>query len=166
MPAHDERAGSIILAQAYAASKMLDNSRWNGILRNKITPSDVDHPSVGLCFDNNGAVLFCDFSISCADWSQHGRFLKGQRWLYESIIKGSRHAAILCKHDVRGELCRQIDTLADVQSFQVMVWDFGPVLSPVWAGKWWQRFVTRWVNDPGGPLMLRRHVLGLSVGLS
>ena len=82
MPAHSDMAGRVILEQAYAASKMLDNSGWNGLLRRRITPSDIDHPPVGLCFDNNGAVLFADFSINCDNWSLLGRTLRGQRWLY------------------------------------------------------------------------------------
>jgi hypothetical protein len=111
MPAHSDSAGKIILEQAYATSKMLDSSGWNGLLRSKITPSDVDHPPVGLCFYNNGAILFADFSVNCDDWGKLRRTLKGQRWLYESIIRHGPHCAVLCKHNVRPEMCRPIDTL-------------------------------------------------------
>jgi hypothetical protein len=160
MPAHSETAGSIVLEEAYAASKMLDSASWNGLLRSKITPSDVD-----LCFDNNGAVLFADFSISCADWKQLSRGLRGQRRLYEALIRTGPHCAVICKHSVNPDMRRHIDTLRDVDQFQAMVWDFEPVLSPVYDGCWWQAFVMKWVNEPSGPLRIRRHVLGLDTGL-
>jgi hypothetical protein len=165
MPAHNSTAGSIILEQAYAASKMLDNSGWNGLLRNKITPSDIDHPAVPLCFDNRGAVMFVDFSINCESWEALGRRLKGQRWLYENIIRWGPHCAVVCKHSVTPEMRRHIDTLRDVERFQVMVWDFEPVLSPTYEGSYWQRFVIAWVNETDGPLRFRRRLLGLNAGL-
>jgi hypothetical protein len=162
MPAHGDGAGRVILEQAYAIGKMLDNSGWNGLLRDKITPSDIDHPAIPLCFDNNGAVIFADLSINCDDWS---RALRGQRRLYESIIRNSPHCAVICRHNVPPEIGRQIDTLRDVDRFQVMVWDDGPVLSPTYDGAYWQGFVTTWVNEPNGPQRIRRAFLGLSVGL-
>lgn len=158
MPAHSGQAGRILIEAAYAAGKMLDCSGWNGLLRSNITPSDVD-----LCFDNNGAVLFADFSIACDSWTQIKSTLRGQRWLYESLIKSGPHCAVICKHSVQAE--RLIDTLKDVERFQVMVWDFEPVLSPVYSGRVWQSFVCQWVNSPHGPLQLRRRVLGASAGL-
>jgi hypothetical protein len=60
---------------------------------------------------------------------------------------------------------RQIDTLRDVDRFQVMVWDNGTVLSPTYDGAYWQNFVTTWVNEPNGPQRIRRSILGTSVGL-
>ena len=160
MPAHSGTAGSIILEQAYALGKMFDNSGWNGLLRNKGTPSDID-----LCFDNNGSIIFADLSKTCDSWQQLGNALKGQRWLYESLIKCGPHCAVLCKHSVAPEMGRQIDTLRDVDSFQVMVWDFGPVLSPVYDGTRWQAFVIMWMNQPDGPTKIRRHILGASTGM-
>lgn len=159
MPAHSEDAGKIIREQAYAAGKMMDSSGWNGLLVRKITPSDID-----LCFDGNGKILKCDFSRTCDNWDDLGRWLKGQRTLYWNDIRYSPHAAALCKHSVKPELGRRIDTLRDVDSFQIMLWDFEPVLSPVYQGwQLWQRFVQRWVNEPDGPLILRRSILGASV---
>ena len=35
MPAHSETAGSVILQEAFALSKMHDSSGWNGLLRDK-----------------------------------------------------------------------------------------------------------------------------------
>jgi hypothetical protein len=64
MPSHSETAVSIILEKAYALGKMMDNSGWNGLLRSGITPSDLDIPNVPVCFDNNGAIMFVDFSSS------------------------------------------------------------------------------------------------------
>jgi hypothetical protein len=165
MPEHSATAGSIILEKAYATSKMLDSSGWNGLLRHKSTPSDVDHPPVGLCFDNNGRILFSDFSITCSSWDEVGRTLKGQRWLYESLIKYAPHCAVICRHHVTPAERRYIDTLRDVDQFQAMIWDFEPVLSPIYDGAWWQSFVTIWMNESRGPLRIRRHLLGLKIGM-
>ena len=66
MPAHSETAGSVILQEAFALSKMHDSSGWNGLLRGKIIPSDID-----LCFDNNGSIVFTDFSNNCEHWDQN-----------------------------------------------------------------------------------------------
>ena len=165
MPAHSDNAGRIMLEEAYAASKMLDNSGWNGILRSGITPSDIDHPAVGMVFDNRGAILLCDFSISSDSWEQIARTLKGQRWLYDSLINHTSNCAVLCKHSVSPDLKRPIDTLRDVERFHLMVWDFGMVLSNIYDGAYWQAFVTRWVNDAEGPRRIRRTILGESVGL-
>jgi hypothetical protein len=166
VPAHsDDTAGRILIEAAYAAGKMLDNSGWNGLLRDKAMPSDIDHPAVGWCLDNRGSILCADFSISCDSWEQLARTLKGQRWLYESLIRYAPHCAVVCKHSVAPEMRRPIDTLRDVERFQVMVWDFEPVLSPIYDGVYWQSFVVKWMNEETGPLSIRRHVLGRSVGL-
>jgi len=159
MPSNSEalRPGSIIVEEAYALGKMMESNGWSGLLRNGITPSDVD-----LVFDNNGKILFCDFSIKYDDWE---RAICGQRWLYESFIKSAPHCAVLCKHSVKPDLFRKIDTLRDVERFQAMVWDFERVLSPIFDGAYWQRFVTMWVNEVDGPLKIRRHILGLNAGL-
>lgn len=162
MPAHSETAGSIILEEAYALSKMLDHSGWNGLLNNKKTPSDIDIPQTPLCFDNDGAIIFVDLSINCDSWE---KALKGQRWLYESLIKWGPHCAVLAKHSVKPEGHRKIDTLRDVESFHVMVWDFELVFSPLYDGAYWQNFVIAWVNDTAGPLRIRRTILGQHVGL-
>jgi hypothetical protein len=157
MPAHSETAGSIILEECYALGKMMDSSAWRVVLRRKITPSDID-----LCFDNNGAIIFADFSASYTDWNQIGEKLKGQRWLYESVIKHNRHCAVLCKHSVTPELGRKINTLSDVDSFQVMVWDNDKrafVLSRIYPGRWWQDFVQMWMDSDDGIMKIRRSIL-------
>lgn len=164
MPAHSETAGSIILAEAYALGKMVDSSGWNGLLERKITPSDIDLPEIPLCFDNNGAIIFVDLSNCYDRWDSH-RTLRGQRWLYESLIKHGPHCAVLCKHGVVPEMDRKIDSLRDVESFHVMLWDHAPVYSQVYNGAYWQSFVTFWVNKPTGPLNIRRYLLGVNAGL-
>ena len=160
MPAHSHRAGSVILEEAFALGKMHDSSGWNGLLRDHITPSDVD-----LCFDNNGSIIFIDFSNNCDDWDELDKKLHGQRWFYESVIKHGPHCAALCKHSISPEMGRKIDTLRDVERFQIMLWDSKPVLSPVYDGARWQAFVMLWVNKPDGPLRIRRHILGTSIGM-
>ena len=60
---------------------------------------------------------------------------------------------------------RKIDTLRDVERFQVMIWDFEPVLSPVYDGTRWQAFIVLWMNRPDGPPKIRRHILGTSIGM-
>lgn len=161
MPAHSSTAGSIIREEAYCLGKVLESSGWNGLLRDKITPSDID-----LIFDNRGSILFADFSIQCDRWEEVKAKLRGQYMAYEAAVAHGPHCAAICKHSVKPDLLRKIDTLRDVERFQVMVWDYGPVLSPVYDGAYWQHFVTFWVNIPHGPQHLRRHILGLSVGLT
>lgn len=156
MPLHSDTAGSIIDEQAYALGKMLDNSSWNGLLTRHITPADIDIPDIPLVFDNDGAIIFADLSRTFDDWQTA---LPGQRWLYQSVIKGSRHCAALCKHSVRPEDRRLINTLTDVESFHIMVWDNEAVMSPLWPGSRWQEFVTTWVNLQDGPQRIRRRII-------
>ncbi|PWT72142.1 MAG: hypothetical protein C5B60_09950 [Chloroflexi bacterium] len=154
MPRHSATAGSIILPEAYALGKMMDSSGWNGLLRDGITPGDID-----LCFDNQGFVLHCDFSSSYSRWEDA---LTGQRRNYQAAIRHAPHAAVLCKHSVTPEMHRKIDTVRDVDTFHVMVWDHGPIICPtVFKREYWQEFVVRWVNYPQGPHYLRRRVLSL-----
>jgi hypothetical protein len=164
MPAHSQRAGELLpeLAEAYALGKMLDHSGWNGLLRNNITPSDIDMPGVTFAFDNRGAIIFADLSRSYTGWD---RTLTGQRRLYEALAKWGPHCSVLCKHNITPQTGRKIDTLRDIEQFQVMVWDFVPVLSPIYNGQWWQHFVLFWVNNSDGPMRIRRHILGASVGM-
>jgi hypothetical protein len=157
MPAHSSTAGRIIREEAYALSKMLDSSGWNGLLRQKITPSDID-----LMFDNDGSVLYVDFSITYDNWNDLGQALKGQRRAYESNIRYGPHCAAVCKHSVTPEMGRRIDTFRDVDRFQAMIWDFEPVLSPIFDGALWSTFVKVWVNERKGPLRIRRSVLAPS----
>src|SRR5687768_15001960 len=101
--------GAIYNEQAYAQGKMLDHSEWK-LLPRKITPSDID-----MCFDNRGWLLLCELSSKTPNWSD---IPKGQFWLYKSMTAKSRTIAALLKHNVKD---RQIDTLNDIQSFQVML---------------------------------------------
>lgn len=174
MPSHSNRAGELLpeLAEAYALGKMLDHSGWNGLLRDRITPSDIDIPGVPIFLDNNGAMIFADLTTSYQSWD---KTLIGQRRGYEALCQWGPHCSVLCRHSVKPGMGRKINTLRDVEQFQVMVWDFqasrqarGPssfVLSPVYSGKWWQAFVQHWVNYPDGPMRIRRKLLGRSVGM-
>lgn len=153
MPAHNSGAGSIILEEAYALGKMVECSAWNGLLRDHITPSDID-----LCFDNNGSVIFVDLSVSYDRWDIA---LAGQRRMYAAIIAGGPHCAVLAKHSVTPSLGRKIDSLHDIESFQAAVWDSGFVKSPVWSGSRWQEFVQAWVNTPDGPSRIRQRILSM-----
>jgi hypothetical protein len=163
MPSHSATAGSIILQEAYALGKMMDSSSWNGLLRSGITPSDIDLPGVQMVFDNRGMIIFCDFSSSFTKWQTA---LTGQRLLYEGLINYKPHCAVLCRHNVKPELGRPINTLHDVEHFQVMIWDFEPVITKIFDGaELWKRFVIKWVNEPSGPLEIRRRILGEKVGM-
>ena len=145
--------GSIFVEEAYALGKMLDHSTWQ--LPRCITPSDVD-----MGFDNNGAVLFCEMSSSCSSWAEVKR---GQRLFYQNSIRERAHCAALCKHSVDITDNRRINSQLDVESFDLMLWDHGPVCCGVIVGNnLWQRFVQHWYIDP---VWLRRRLLGRSVGM-
>lgn len=148
--------GAIIWEEAYAQAKMLDHSGWSGILDRRITPSDVD-----FAFDNRnagGAIIYGELSSSCREWAQ---LQSGQREFYENCIRDRHHCAVLCKHSVRPEHGRKINTFTDIESFQVMVWDHGPVYSHAIVGnQHWQSFVVQWVNRSDGPMRARQRVLG------
>jgi hypothetical protein len=161
-----ESGGKIICEQAYALGKMLDSSGWHGLLRNGITPSDIDLPAVPLCFDNNGSIIFCELATSFDDWNALSVAKQGQYLLYRNIIMNMRIpcCAVLCKHAVTPEMNRSIDTLRDIERFHVMIWDSGAVLSPIYDGKRWSGFVTRWVNRADGPRVIRRHIIAESTG--
>jgi len=156
--------GSIFSQEAYALGKMLDHSSWwrdPPKLPRGITPSDTDYPPIPLCFDNNGWVLWCELSSSFSAWHQ---VQTGQKWLYESILRNSQHFGVLCQHNVRPEMQRPINTRYDIQSFQVMLWDFGYVRSNVITGNgMWQKFVLSFYQ-PGQPEYIRRRIIGASVG--
>ena len=114
--------GSIRLEQAYALGKMLDNSSWwrdEPKLPRGSTPSDTDYPMIPLLFDNDGKILLCELSYDKAEWRE---LSKGTRWKYESLVHHTHNFAVLCRHNVKAETGRLINTRYDVQSFQVMVW--------------------------------------------
>jgi hypothetical protein len=145
VPAHSETAGSIILEEAYALSKMIESKSWNGLLRSGITPSDIDFPPVPLVFDNDGAIIFCDFSNNCDDWNRLAITLKGQRWLYESLIRcghpisggNGPHCAVLCRHSVAPEMDRKIDSLhAKTSSHDLRDYDACCVLAAIVPDCW------------------------------
>jgi hypothetical protein len=157
MVIEEKTPGTILVEKAYALGKMAESSSWYGLLRTGITPCDID-----LCFDNNGKMIFGELSSHTDTWND---ISYGQRKVYEGAIAHQPHCAVLCKHSIKPEMDRAIDTRFDVEKFQVMLWDFEFVLSPTYDGKYWETFVKWWVNFPLGPLELRRRILGGSVGL-
>jgi hypothetical protein len=108
----DHRRGEIYCEAAFAQGKMHDSSGWSGILPRHISPSDID-----LAFDNLGYILFMEMSRNCSSWSE---LEKGQFSLYENLVRNcpEKHIAALCTHHV--PLSRRIDTLEDIESFQLL----------------------------------------------
>lgn len=141
--------GSIFVEDAYAQGKMLDHSGWDGALTRAITPSDID-----MAFDASGKIIFVELSSSCVEWRQIDT---GQRLLYERAITGTLHCACLCKHAV--PISQQINSRNDVMSFQIMIWNQGPIYSPIVSGNKWAGFVERWVNTDNGPHVIRHHLI-------
>jgi hypothetical protein len=128
--------GAIYNEQAYAQGKMLDHVSWNGILPRCITPSDID-----MAFDNNGWILSCELSSKSTDW---GQLSKGQLLFYKAFTAKSRTMAALLKHNVPKD--RKIDTLADIESFQVML--AGGKITEVFNSTHWKRFVESFFESP------------------
>lgn len=143
-----ERRGEIYDEQAYAQSKMLDHSGWESLLPRNITPSDIDE-----VFDNNGFIILREISRHHSEWKH---LQQGQRRLFENLVKNAphKHVAILWTHDVPKD--KQIDTVKNVASFQLM---FGRRLAPnhpnvlvkvmpVQPGTELVDFVTSWYRNP------------------
>ena len=123
--------GDIFSTPAYAQGKMLDHSGWK--LPRNITPSDVD-----MVIDNDGSIIYGELSSWCSHWAG---IKEGQRRLYQNAIRDGKHCAVLCRHSVKPEERRQIDTCYDIESFEAMFW------------------------EPGGPIWLRRFFLGRRIGM-
>lgn len=137
--------GAINVEKAYALGKMLDHSSWqkgSEVLPRGITPGDID-----ASFDNKGKILFCEFSSSQTQWCDLDI---GQLRLYKACVMDSPHCAVLCKHNVTLADNRPIDTRFDVQSFQVMLWDYEFIFTRIWPNdnQDWQRCVMSWFEDP------------------
>lgn len=132
-----EKRGAIFAPEAYALGKMLDHSDW--MLPRGSLPSDID-----ICFDNNGRIIFCELSSSASEWSD---ISGGQRWLYESAIRNTRHCAVIARHNVQLADGRQINSKNDIASFQIMFHDGVFLFSAAIDGKWWCWFVEHWFAD-------------------
>jgi hypothetical protein len=164
-------AGDIYCEEAYALGKMLNHSAWQKgeqKLPRGITGSDIDagyEHSLGAfgsvpLFDNRGMILFLEFSRHEEKWEN---IKKGQRWVYEALIRQGPHCAILCRHNVAPESGRKICTRHDVVSFQAMLNDHGVVISALnESNADWQKFVFEWFKNP---LRVRRWLLGREAGL-
>jgi hypothetical protein len=127
--------GQIYCPEAYARGKMLNHGDWASILPRSITPSDID-----AVFDNNGKLLFVEFSSRFSEWD---RIPAGQRRLYQSLCRlGAR--AVLCKHRIP-PLGVEINTLHDVEAFQIMRRNEvgGVEYSRVWPGVGFKALVER-----------------------
>ena len=155
--------GGIYSREAYALGKMLDHSSWyreEPKLPRRIRPSDIDYPIIPLVFDNNGWLLMCELSRHCSKWNE---LSTGQRWLYESVIAHTQKFAVLCTHNVTPQEGRLINSRHDVQSFQIMLWDWGYVFSPVILGNArWQHFVLDFYRSDR-PAFIRKYVIGGSI---
>lgn len=139
------RRGAIHSLDAYAQGKMLDHADWNGLLPRNITPSDID-----MCLDNDGNILYCELSRHATTWvdengkrNQHVGY--GQMLLYFNAIGPvSKNLSVLLHHNVPAS--RAINTLTDIDGFQVMVRKDGDALfCPPWTD--WRKFVTSWFAD-------------------
>lgn len=139
------KRGAIRSLAAYAQGKMLDHSAWSGVLPRNITPSDID-----MCLDNDGNILYCELSRNADGWigpdgKTHSRIGYGQMLLYFNAIGPiSKNLSVLLHHSVPTD--RAINTLADIECFQVMVRNGDERLfCPKWHD--WQKFVTSWFTD-------------------
>lgn len=138
--------GAIRAKEAYALGKMLEHSSWargEKRLPRNITPSDFD-----MVFDNYGSILYCELTTSLEEWTQTDI---GQRGAYMAAVwKGERHCAALCRHTVKLEDGRDIDTRNDICSFQPLIFQWGDfrVGQVVRGNKAWQDFVFEWYRNP------------------
>jgi hypothetical protein len=155
--------GKIFSEEAYALGKMLDHASWQKgerRLPRNITPSDMDIPGIPMVFDNDGIMIIGELTRSGGAW---GNLRYGQRLLYENLIKGTRHCAVLCHHKVDPEDRRHIDTRHDIVAFHVMVDDFGLIKrGPYEGNELWQSFVFTWMG--GEAVDIRRRIIGISAG--
>ena len=163
----DEQRGAIHAEQAYALGKMLDHSSWqkgDRRLPRNITASDLDMPSVPMVFDNRGRMIFCELSRTRTAWSN---LQFGQRFLYENLLNGTPHCAVLCCHEIDAEQGRRIDSRHDITAFQMMVADVGGIATwkTIKGNNHWQDFVFSWMENEQGPLNVRRRILGASAGM-
>ena len=139
--------GDIFAAEAYALGKMLDNSSWlkgDRVLRDNITPCDFDW-----VLDNNGAVLYAALESSIDQWRSMSI---GQMRAYQAAIKKGVHCAVICRHNVKPDERRKIDTRTDIVSFQVMVFELASfrISRVVDGNEHWQNFVFAWFRNPDG----------------
>ena len=133
---------SINSEQAYLRSKASYGGAWKGKLPRNCGPSDCD-----FWFDNHGRILFCELEIAINSWEQ----MEGaQLSVYQSAIRHGEHCAVLCHHNISEN--RIIDNLADVVSFQAMVWHWQSfrVSRIIEGNNHWQNFVIAWYRNPDG----------------
>lgn len=153
--------GGIQNVEAYARGKMLDHSGWQKEekLPRNVTPSDID-----VVFDNNSWMLFCEISSKHAAWDDLKKESMGQFLLYRNLIFQTTNCAVLCKHSVRLDALRPIDTKKDITAFQVMLYSpgCGVVQTRVFKNNgWWQQLVHRWYEDAKA---LHANLIGQATG--
>mgnify|MGYP003149216372 CR=1 FL=1 len=123
---------------------MLDHSKWSCLPRG-ITPSDID-----AVIANGAFFLHIEFSKTYCDWSS---LPFGQRKMYQDQVVTSKGDiwAVLAKHSVPSH--REIDTVCDVESFQVMFRGFDGqtsktnVINAGLNGGVWKNFTINWFKD-------------------
>ncbi len=155
--------GQIINVAAYAQGKMLDHSQWAGRLPRSITPSDID-----FVLADGRFFLFVELSSRHDHWNE---LAVGQRRLFEDLIlrDGERTVAVLARHNAGGQE-RQIDTLNDVVSFEVLFGASAGRLGVYFSDESgeWARFVLAWFEPARRDSMfgfLRQHYARSVVGV-
>jgi hypothetical protein len=134
--------GSICVPVAYAQGKMLSHRGW--AFPNGRTLSDID-----AVLDYRGWVLFIELHRSHwpIGWQDIGT---GQRWLYESICRGSdMFAVVLARHDVARidvEIDSKNDILDAVVRFRKLT------ASAKLTGDEYRQLVEAWGSNPVGAL--------------
>lgn len=121
-------------------AQQVEHDGWCDVLPRNITPSDID-----VVFDNmlRSRTLFCEFSSAVSLWSGKEN---GQRYLYQQLLKTNNYqnGCVLCHHNI--PVGKNVNSLRDVVSFQVMRADKGvvyfmPSESKSFQGTLWIEFV-------------------------
>jgi len=132
--------GGIRCPEAYAQAKMLDHSSWFGVMRGKITPSDID-----MVIESYGCFLFCELS---RDNKTLAELSRGQRIM---LIKASElpgtHCVAILTHGLLSH-SKPIDTAFDIQSARVY-FDSGRKKA-ILDGEEWREFAAHWTFNPAG----------------
>ncbi|WP_417848383.1 hypothetical protein [Thalassoglobus sp.] len=134
-----ETKGKIYSREAYAQAKMLDHSLWYGVLPRNITPSDID-----MIIDNDGLILFVEFSSKTASWHTLKSFSYGQWKCHRNLVfngQGKQFSA-LCK--IKPKPDEDINSMTDIIEFSLMTYDKendDVRESKLWTGENWKTAV-------------------------
>lgn len=136
--------GKIYCREAYAQAKMLDHSGWNGVLPRGITPSDID-----MVIDNEGLVLFVEFSSKTASWHTLKSKSYGQWKLHRNLVWNGRGTQFSALCHLQPEPDKDINSMTDVIEFSLMLYDSKQDdvrESKVWTGDNWLAAVKNLLN--------------------